>query len=104
MPRTNPTLLQNANVPSKGDWRPTEGFIRSVDACLVDGATSAVVDFYGSNAGHGIGTKIATVTLSLTTPADGTTFATEDQGWFFVRAELASNAGALRSATACVGA
>lgn len=101
MPRNNPKLLQNVNKPIKGDWQRTNGFIYSVDACLEENATAAIVDFYASNSGHGRGVKIATISLSGDSPSDGATLSAEDQGWYFVRAELVSNSGYLRSATAC---
>lgn len=101
MPRKNPTLLQRVNVPVDGDWNPTGGHVISLEACLDDSGTAAVVDFYGSNGGHGVGVKIASVELNPAKTSDGLTLASQDQGWFFVRAKLVSVTGQLRSATAC---
>lgn len=106
MSRSNPTLISNVSsvqAPASTPWSSTGGYVHSVEATLEAGATSATVDVYVSNSSHGRGVKIATLTLSSATPTDGFSLPKEDQGWFFVRAEVSAVNGAVKSATACVG-
>lgn len=107
MPRRNPTLLSEvSSVQAAGSnqWQPTDGYLQSVEATLGT-ATSATVDVYASNSSHGVGVKIGSLALSSATPSDGFSLPKEDQGWFFVRAEVSAVAGGtVKSATACVGA
>ena len=102
--RTNQTLLSNVSAPTGASrkWIPTAGRIYSVDACLDAGATAAVINIYGANSNHGLGTLICTLTLSVATTSDGTTFSDDDGGWFFVAAELVSSTGAVKSVSTCV--
>lgn len=106
MSRSNPTLISSVSaVQASGStaWSATGGFLHSVEATLESGATSATVDVYVSNSSHGRGVKIATLTLSSAAPTDGFSLPKEDQGWFFVRAEVSAVNGTVKSATACVG-
>lgn len=106
MPRRNPALLTSTNQvspPGSTQWHLTDGFLHSVSATLGT-ATSATVDVFVSNAGSGVGVKIATLTLSAVSPSDGFSLPKEDSGWFFVRAEVTAVAGGnVTSVNACVG-
>ena len=106
MPRSNPSLLSNISAVQplgSTQWSGTNGYLHSVDASLVAGGTSATVDVYVSNSSSGRGIKIATLNLTAAAPADGFSLPKEDQGWFFVRAEVSAVNGVVKAANACVG-
>jgi hypothetical protein len=108
MPRSNPALLTNVGAAQSlgsNQWKKTDGFLHSFEACADTGLTSATVDIYVSDSSHGVGVKIGSLTLSAAQTSDGLSLPKEDQGWFFVRAEVSAVAGgAVKSCTACVGA
>lgn len=106
MPRTNPSLLSNVSAVQpvgSTQWQDTGGCLHSVDATLASGGTSAAVDIYVSNSQSGRGVKIASLALTAAAPADGFSLPKEDQGWFFVRAEVSAINGTVRAVSACVG-
>lgn len=103
MSRQNKDLLKASSAAADGQWVSTDGRLRSVDAMLAEGGTAAVVEIYGSNLGRGTGVLIGTITLSSGTPSDGLTFGPGEDGWWFVRAKLASTTGGLSGCAACVG-
>ncbi|MCH8180261.1 MAG: hypothetical protein IIA02_10825 [Proteobacteria bacterium] len=106
MSRSNPSLLSNvaaAQAVGSTSWQTTGGYLHSVDASLEAGSTSATVDIYVSNSSSGRGVKIASLALTVATPADGFSLPKEDQGWFFVRGEVSAVVGKVKGANACVG-
>ncbi len=106
MSRSNPALLYEvsaAQAVGSTQWYSTGGYLHSVESSLSNGATSATVDIYVSNSSIGRGVKIASMALTAAAPADGFSLPKEDQGWFFVRAEVSAVVGAVRIATACIG-
>lgn len=104
MSRTAPSLQSNVSAPEAGRWFPTQGYLHSVEATLDTGATSATVDIYVSNSSHGIGWKLATLSLSAAASTDGFSLPNEENGWAFVRSQVVSvSGGNVKSVTACVG-
>lgn len=103
--RQNPILLKDAATPTGIiKYYNTSGFLNSVSAQLDDTATAAVIEIYVSNHNFGKGTKIATFNLTNATPSDGFSLPKEDNGWFFVRAEVVSvTGGSVKIVSACVG-
>lgn len=106
--RQTKTLLKGisaAQAAGSNQWEPTQGFINSFDAQLDTAVGSATVDVYVSNSGQGVGIKLATLTLTAAAPHDGNTLAREDQGWWFIRAEVSAISGGavVKQATTCLG-
>lgn len=103
MPRSAPLIQKNVTEAAAGKWFATDGFLHGVDAALKAGATAAVIDIYGSNAGQGVGVKIATITLSAGTPSDGFISGVGANGWHFVRSQVVSTTGGVDFVAASVG-
>lgn len=105
--RQNPILAQDISAPQTPgitNYHSTSGFLNSVSAQLDGSATSATVEIYVSNHNFGKGIKIATFNLTNLAPFDGFSLPKEDNGWFFVRAEVTAVAGgSVKIVSACVG-
>lgn len=104
--RQNPTLAQDVtavDTPGVSQYASTGGFLNSVSAQLATGSTSATVEIYVNNHNYGKGVKIATFNLTSANPSDGFSLPREDNGWFFVRAEVTALVGTVKIVSACVG-
>lgn len=101
MPRTNSSILDAAPNGTDSKWKPTGGYLHSLDAMLNTG-TTASLDIYVSNIGGSAkGLKLATLTLSTAAPSDGFSLPKEDDGWHYVRAQVTAADGSV-TAWACV--